>query len=179
MDNWLVDGRVMQVAFVVDDIERELDRWTRELRVGPFFYVHHFPIVEAQYRGEATTLDVDVALAFSGSMCIELIRQNNAAASPYRDTTGPEGWRHGAPHHYAVPTRNFDADSAQRVREGQTLVASGKVAVGGRVAYFSSRTLPALIELIEITPQASEFFAMVHGAAQSWDGSEPVRRLGP
>ena len=59
-----------------------------------------------------------------------------------------------------------------------TPVASGSVALGGRCAYLETTSgVGAVLELIEITPPVEDFFGMVHAAAQSWDGSEPVRRL--
>lgn len=168
-------GAIMQVAYVVEDIEQAMLEWTKTLRVGPFFYLPHFPLVEAQYRGKPIDLDIDVALAFSGSTCFELISQRGDQPSPFREATG--GQRFGF-HHWATATPTFDEDLARLQREGSSLVASAKVAIGGRVSYLEKPSLPGMIELIELTPGAAELFAMIHGASRNWDGRDPIRRLG-
>jgi hypothetical protein len=169
-------GTVMQVSFVVDDIEREMEHWTRTLRVGPFFYLPHFPILDAEFHGSPITIDVDIALAFSGTTCFELIRQNDETPSPFRASST----RVAGLHHWGVSTRTFEADLEQSGKSGMTCIASGRVALGGRCAYLETGTrLGALVELIEITPSVEQFFAMIQAAAQGWDGSDPVRRMGP
>lgn len=48
------------------------------------------------------------------------------------------------------------------------------------MAYFETASrLGALLELIEITRSVEPFFAMIHAAAQTWDGADPVRLLTP
>ena len=97
----------MQISYVVEDIEREMQRWTQELGVGPFFYLPHFPVEDAMHRGSPSHADIDVALAFNGSMCFELIRQNNHAPSVFRELIDSRGYGF---HHWAVSTRDFDAE---------------------------------------------------------------------
>lgn len=170
-------GAIRQVSFVVDDIEREMEHWTRTLGVGPFFYLEHFPLFDAKHRGEPATLDLDVALTFTGSTCIELIRQNGDAPSPFREWVTARGY---GLHHVGLFTRTFDTDLSRRTKSGAKVIASATVAIGGRCAYLE--TVPAagsVLELIEVTPPVEEFFGMIHGAARSWDGTDPVRRLGP
>ena len=36
-------GPVMQVAWVVRDLEAAIDHWTRIINVGPFFLFEHVP----------------------------------------------------------------------------------------------------------------------------------------
>lgn len=168
-------GPVLQVAFVVDDIEQTMLEWAQSLRVGPFFYFPHFPLIDTQYRGKPIQLDIDVALAFSGSTCFELVSQRSEAASPFRDAE--TGARLGF-HHFASATRNFDPDVARYEREGFTRVASATVAVGGRVAFFEKPGLPGIVELMELTPSAEQLFTMVRAASSDWDGRDPIRRLG-
>lgn len=168
-------GDFMQMCFVVDDIERELSHWTRTLRVGPFFYLPHFPLLEAQYRGQSVSPDLDVAIAFNGTTCVELVRQNDETPSPFRDHVQRRGFGF---HHWGISSQSFEEDLRKRVKSGMSVVASASVGIGGRVAYLETEsTLGALLELIEITPPVAQFFAMIRAAAQSWDGTEPVQRL--
>ena len=78
-------GAVMQVAYFVEDMDRALKHWTKMLRVGPFFLFEHFALLDAKYRGKPTDVDLTLALAFSGTMNLALIVQNNDAPSVYRE----------------------------------------------------------------------------------------------
>jgi hypothetical protein len=168
-------GAVMQTAFVVDDIEREMAYFSRVLGVGPFFYLPRFPAIDARYRGKSIEVDFSVALAFKGSMCFELVRQNDDTPSPFREVVEARGF---GIHHVAVSTRSFDADLKLFERDGQELIATAATAMGGRAAYVApkSSAVPQL-ELIEMSPPVEQFFGMMYAAAQNWDGKDPVRRL--
>lgn len=169
-------GAIMQVAYVVDDMEAALDKWTKTLGVGPFFLFKNFQLLDARYHGEPTDIDIDLALAFSGSMCFELIVQNNDVPSVYRDVIAERGYGF---HHWAVSTRSFDDDVARHKAAGAPLAFSGVAGVGGRAGYMdTTKTLGGMIELIEINDKVEEFFGMLHSAAQDWDGTDPVRSLG-
>ena len=165
----------MQTAFVVDDIEREMAYFSRVLGIGPFFYLPRFPAIDARYRGNPVEIDFSVALAFKGSMCFELVHQNDDKPSPFQEVVLARGF---GIHHVAVSTRSFDADLKRFQSEGLELVASAATAIGGRAAYVASKNsaVPQL-ELIEMTPPVEQFFGMMHAAAQNWDGKDPVRRL--
>lgn len=169
-------GAIMQVAHIVENMDRELKHWTKTLGVGPFFLFKSFKLLDAKYYGQPTDIDIDLALAFSGTMCFELIVQNNDAPSVYRDVVRQRGYGF---HHWAVSTRNFDADVARHQQAGMALAFSGVAGVGARAGYMdATATLGGMIELIEINPKVEEFFGMLHAAAQNWDGKDPVRTLG-
>lgn len=167
-------GGIAQVAFVVEQIEEGMEAWAGTLRVGPFFYLPHFPLVDARYLGRPIELDIDVALAFSGTTCFELIAQRSAGPSPFKHATN--GLQLGF-HHWATTTTSFDEELARRQREGASLVGSATAAVGGRLAYLQQPGMPGMLELIEWTPRVAELFEMIRVASRDWDGSEPIRRL--
>jgi hypothetical protein len=169
---WL-SGSVMQAAYVVEDIQQAMAHWTRVLRVGPFFHFQHFPILEVMHRGNPAPVDIDVALAFSGSMCFELIQQHDRSPSVFREQVDSRGYGF---HHWGVATRTFDADLARAERDRTPLVASCVVAIGARTAYLDSIvTLGALVELMEMTPEVEGLFGAMHAASVGWDGTDPVR----
>lgn len=168
-------GAIMQIAYLVEDMDSALRHWTESLGVGPFFLIEHAVLHDARYRGAPTDADVTLALAFSGAMNVALIVQNNDAPSVYREAIAERGFGF---HHWAISTRNFEADVARYERMGAPVAFSGVVGVGRRMAYMdTAATLGAMTELIEINPKVEEFFGLLHGAAQCWDGTNPVRRL--
>ena len=169
-------GAIMQVAYVVEDMDRALAHWTKTLNVGPFFLFEKFQLLDARYRGQPTDIELDLALGFSGTMCFELIVQKNPVPSVYREVVDRRGYGF---HHWAVSTRTFDADVARHQKAGAALAFSGVAGVGARAGYMdTTATLGGMIELIEINPKVEAFFGMLHAAAQDWDGTDPVRVLG-
>ncbi len=174
-------GTVRQNGYVVRDIESALSHWTQVLGVGPFFYFERVPIVDFRYRGEPSPLEVSIALANSGPLQIELIQQRNDAPSMYRDflASGREGVQH-----VAYWTHDFDADMKRLTEAGYEVGQSGRIGEGGRFVYFDTENSAGtahpgtVVELSEISGPKGRFFERVAAAAETWDGSEPVRSLG-
>lgn len=172
-----LDG-VVQVAFTCEDIQESMTRFTRELGIGPWFLIEHFPFRKLECRGRPGELDLTLALGCSGHTQFELIQQNDARPSAYREVAARRG--HGF-HHWAVaaePARYDEVISTYRAR-GYELAMDAIVGIGGRAAYLDTfETLGGFIEVIEMTAGVEALFNMVYQAAVGWDGREPVRRPG-
>lgn len=171
-------GAVMQVAYVVEDIEKAMAHWTENLGVGPFFLFEHFALDDYRYRGKPSDLDITIALGFSGSMCFELIVQNSKSPSVYSEVVEKRGYGF---HHWALSTENFDADLAKYAAAGNSEVLYGLVPdpVNARAAYVDTMDeLGGMIELIEIKPAVEGLFSAVKEPSVNWDGKNPVRMLG-
>jgi len=170
-------GRIMQVAYVVEDIEKAMAHWTDKLGVGPFFLFEHFALEDYRYRGKPSDLDITIAMGFSGSMCFELIVQHSKSPSVYTDVIEKKGYGF---HHWAVSTTTFDDDLARYVNSGNEEVLYGFVTpVNARAAYVDTMTeLGGMIELIEINPAVEGLFSAIKEPSINWDGKNPVRILG-
>lgn len=169
-------GAIMQIAYIVPDIYEAIERYTPRLNCGPWFVVEHFPLLDAQYRGEPTELDITLAIAFSGSMSFELIQQNNwSTQSVYTEVQQARGWGF---HHFGVSCQDFDAEVSKYEALGHQMALYGVAGVGARAAYMDTTdVLPGMIELIEMTDKTEEFFAMMQNSSCNWDGTDPVRVL--
>jgi hypothetical protein len=169
-------GGIIQEAFIVPDVWAGAAEFARRLRIGPFFVIEHFPLLDYHYRGKPSEIDVTLALGFSGSMCFELIQQNCETPSVYNEVYKKRGWGF---HHWAVATDRFDDDVQFYKDQGAEMALYGVAAVGARAAYMDiSDTLPGMVELIEMTSQTEDFFATLHAASVNWDGKDPVRTFG-
>lgn len=166
-------SHIMQVAFMVDDLEAACMNWVRTAGVGPFLTVPHVVLEEYGYRGSpASGLDFSVAIAQSGGMQIELIQQHCDNPSAYRDTIARG---QGGFHHLAIYTDDYDAVLAGYTAQGFATAVDGSFG-GFRFAYVdTSATLGCMIELIEENPLQAEFFVRIAAAAQGWDGTDPIR----
>lgn len=168
-------GPVMQLAWVVRDLEAAIDHWTRVMRVGPFFLFEHVPFSEMVFRGAPSPVDMSAAIAYSGELQIELIEQHNAAASVYTEFT--RAGRTGM-HHLAVMTDAMPASTERLAADGLVLVQQGQAAQGMRFAYFETNAEPGcLLELIERSPGIEEVFGWMRASARTWDGRQPIARF--
>ena len=170
-------GAIRQNGYVVRDIEAALRHWTTALGVGPFFYFERAPITEFTYRGTPSPLEVSIALANSGDLQIELIQQRNDAPSMYRDclAAGREGLQH-----VAYWTDRFEIDLERCLGAGFVVGQEG-VAGGanGRFAYFDTETHPGtVVELSDSSGAKGAFFRHIAEVARTWDGTDPIRRIG-
>lgn len=171
-------GGVIQMAYVVENIEEAMPRFARALGIGPWFYFERFDFERLEYRGRSSDLRVSLCLGMSGGMMYELIQQRDEQPSVYREVQQERGWGF---HHYAVGVASADYDRtvAEYVSRGYDKVLDAKVAVGAQAAYVDARRdLQGMIEVIEMTEPVHELFTMIRSAGERWDGRDPIRRLG-
>jgi len=166
-------GPVRQLGYVVDDLGRAVEAWTRRLGVGPWTLIRNIPL-HCHYFGKPSEPSIDIALAYRGEVQIELIRQTNEAPSPYLpfQRRGDYGL-----HHTAFLSARIDQDVARAEAAGLHLVCDIRMPTGGRYVYFEA-PVPGergFIELLEATPQMLGMFERGIAAAAAWDGSgEPL-----
>jgi hypothetical protein len=166
-------GGVMQMAYIVPDIRKAIQQWVAKLNVGPWFLLEHFTGERAVYRGEPSTADVAIAMAFAGHMNIELIQPNDANPSVYREAIEQGGYGF---HHWGLASGDVDADVARYTAMGMEAAFRAGVPTGGDVVYMDTRgAMPGFIELIPATPLMEQAFGGFHRASVGWDGSRPIR----
>jgi hypothetical protein len=167
-------GSIMQVAYVVENIEQSMKDFAERLKVGPWFVSGPFTPTEGRYRGQPTDVNLTLAVGFAGHMSFELIEQHNRAPSVFRETVEKRGYGF---HHWAVPTDAFDRDVEMHLSRGYEAAFTARSARGYRLAYMdTTRDLPGMIELIELTEGLEDRYTKMYQAALGWDGADPVRR---
>jgi hypothetical protein len=165
--------RLFQLGFVVDDLLNTARQWARVFGVGPF---HVLPPIEqpCTYRGTASGVNVQVAIAQAGPVQIELIKQHCDRASVYRDLVdnGQSGF-----HQLCTVTPDYGETKAHYEQLGYELV-SEMVARGQRIAFFD--TVDDFGFFTEVVEEVPGFLASLNEIARTcaaWDGSDPVRLL--
>ncbi len=82
-------------------------------------------------------------------------------------------------HHICLITDDIAAARAIAEAAGATLLVEGKVGADGAVIYVDTGGGPgSIVEVLQPATGMLDLFAMIRAAAQDWDGSEPLRRLG-
>lgn len=166
-------GSIGQIGYVVEDLDKALDHWTRTLRVGPFFRLDRLRFDHFEYRGEASPFEVAVAVGYSGPMQIELVQPLNDAPSPYGDHLERHGF---GQHHLGIFAADFDGMCAMAEAAGFTPLVEAKVLNGPRFQYLDCAALPGtMIEIAETVPKMLEGAKRMEAEAARWTGEDPVR----
>jgi len=166
-------GRVIQMAYIVEDMMAAIDWWIRDTRTGPWFLLDSFRGEDHVYRGARSRADVKIAMAFAGHMQIELIQPKDDQPSVYRETIRARGFGF---HHVGIASTDVDAEIAAYEARGYALAFRAGVPTGGAVAYLDGGpTQPGFVELIPATPAMDAAFTAFWRASQDWQGDDPIR----
>lgn len=164
---------VMQMAYLRDDIEVAMKYWIEVMGVGPFFYVEDPGLQNVMFQGQPATPRMSIALAYWGDVQIELIQSRGGSPSIYSDSP----YAIKGLHHSCVKTESMDDVIAAIKQVGGHVVMSGDYGETGRVIYADLGGGEDLLEVVQLPAEAYAFFDMAHQAAQTWDGSDPIRRF--
>lgn len=165
-------GPLSQLGYVVTDIERAIHDWAAD-GVGPWYLLPHVDTTLFEYRGEASTLDMSIGLAYAAGMQVELIQQHCQSDSLYREFLDRNG--EGLQHLGFFPT-DFDAAESALTAGGWGIGQRGHIGTG-RFIYFDNEHHPGTtMEISEITESRSTFFAKIEAECLAWDGQGDPRR---
>lgn len=171
------EGSVVQVAYVVPDLDAAIQDWITKLGVGPWFMFRNVGGTEVRYRGGPNKSAAVVAMAFSGTMIFELIQPLDDEPSMFKEVIDARGY---GLHHVAIATENIQADIDRLLSEGHEIVMQANLPQGGSVAFLDGGpNLFGLIELIGMNENTDAMFSSFYEAAKNWDGSDPVREVSP
>lgn len=160
-------GPIMQMGFIVEDMDIAIDFWTKKMNVGPFIKLEGIELIDQYYKGKPADLDFSGALSYSGSMQIELIKQHCDTPSLYNEYVNNEK---GGLHHLCCLTQDIENDIRILESQGYINLQGGKTQDNGQFAYLDrpERERP-IFELTQLSEGGLTFFAMIEEAAKNWD----------
>jgi hypothetical protein len=170
-------GSPAQLGYIVRDIEAAMEAWVAQ-GIGPWFYFENIETDYFRYRGADSPMKMSAAIANSGPLQIELIQPRNDAPSLYKEflDSGREGFQH-----ISYWTTDFQALYDRALAAGYVVGHEGSIGgEHGRFAYLENESTPGagtIIEISDISGPKGEFFTYVRDTAESWDGTEPIRKL--
>jgi hypothetical protein len=165
-------GALVQLAYVVADIDAAVARWLATTAAGPFFRAR-FDLTGQTYRCGRVESAIEVALAYRDDVLIELIQPADDRPSIYNEVMRARG---PGVHHVMLATADIDADVARHEAAGNALVASGQVPGFGRAAFVD--TFAELGHFVEYGVWTKPVLAAIKGfrsAHRGWAGGDPVR----
>lgn len=151
----VADGRIMQTAFVTDDIERSVREFGKAYGIGGWVIIRQVAFDSMVLRGAPCDAAVRAAVAFQGDMMYELIEPLDDKPSVYRDK-GSNALLIGF-HHLARVVKDISVATAEYEAAGYTLAMS--CSVGGGLGAYMERPGSSLgmIELLESSPVVDAF----------------------
>ena len=170
-------GRPHHSAYVVESIEATVEQLVAQLGAGPFLLIENVPLEDVASHDEPAELAHHSAFGSFGGRPIELMQILHATPEPVAAR-----WAGPLPriHHvgYALPSAAADAVRSRLDRQGTEEYLSSRLGEGHGTFHDSSATLGHDVEIQDEVAQFREFFEMVLGAAEGWDGSDPLRKVG-
>lgn len=163
-----------QYAWHVPTIEAGVEYWANTMGVGPFFVsdVDAADRNGVTYRGAPAELTMRVAWAETAAGQIELIQVTSSAPNVYHDLIAPD---QTAFHHVGVWSDDYAADKT-RLSSGYEVAMD--MGPDTNICYVdTSAESGTMLELIERNDSIVGLFALIRKAADTWDGSRPLRDM--
>lgn len=170
----LPGSSIVQMAWVVNDLEVAARKYSATLGYGPFMFNRHIRLSDPRHRGVSMQTDFSLAIAQAGDVQVELVQQHDDTPSVYRDiyAKGCEGF-----HHVAVIVPDVGKEVARYQALGFTVASTGRF---GDVEFAYVDTVPVTGHMVEILPDQDgirRLFGAVRRAAENWDGVDPIREM--
>ncbi|MCZ6804875.1 MAG: VOC family protein [Proteobacteria bacterium] len=168
-------GKIVQIAYFVNDIRTAAIEMNRVFGNGPFYLYENIELKDVTYRGNAATLDHSSAYGQSGDIMIEFIQQNSEGPSAFRDmyADGEEGI-----HHVAMFVSNVQEEIRRLKKLGFQVANHFYTRAGVEVVFIdTTEILGHMTELYEPVKPLKKFYSMVASAAVEWDGKELFRHI--
>lgn len=169
-------GPVVQVAYLVPDIDAAMEHWLRHAGLGPWTNFRNIEL-ETRFDERDFTLRIHEALAYQGNLQIQLVQSLNPSDVPTPYSEWIRAGRYGV-HHVAHFSEDVAADVARAREQGFERVCAMKDKGGFRYFYLQSTAMPEVwIEFLESSSMLREIFASGIAEAARWDGADPIRRI--
>ena len=169
-------GRVVQIAYLVEDIDAAMQHWLEQAGLGPWTCFRNIELA-TEFDGRNFTLHIHEALAYMGDLQIQLVQSLDSpeTVTPYQDAVRAGNW---GVHHMAFFADDIDATIEHARAQGFERTCAMRDKGGYRYYYCQSKTMPAVwIEFLESYPDLHTIFREGIAAAENWDGSEPIRNF--
>jgi hypothetical protein len=170
-------GKAHHHGYLVEDIEATVRRLVEQFGAGPFFLIENVPLENLRSGGEVAEFVHNSAFGYCGGDPVELIETVRLA--PDRVEKAFSGSRPRV-HHvaYAVPRAEVEALRGELDRRGLPTYLSAQLGEVENTFHDASASLGHDVEIQVDSAEFREFFEMVRGGAEDWDGSDPLRPVG-
>ncbi len=172
----MLSGKIVQVAYFVDDVRKAAVSMNRTFGAGPFFVADRIELAWGEHRGKPCSFVHSSAYGQWGRVMMELVQQDSEGPSPFRDMYAPG---ESGIHHVATLVDSLEESLDRYASHGFGIAARAATRSGVEFAFIDAvAQLGHMVEVYEATAQLTDFYAFVERAALNWNGADPVRTLG-
>jgi hypothetical protein len=164
---------VVQVGYLVPDIESAVRKWVERVGAGPFYIYEHFKPALILHRGKPAQWDHSAAFGQWGSVQLELIKVHSMSPATLSEQFSATAHRL---HHLTWFSDDVAQESARLAALGWPEVMRMRMNTGTPSAFNDARA--DLGHLIELYPRANlvaAHYDAIARAAVGWDGTRPLR----
>ena len=159
--------RLIQNAYVVNDLDDAIARWHALWGIGPFFVRRHIVMSQVMYRGQPSQIDMSAAYVQAGPIQVELVQQHCDSPSAFCDMfpRGQEGF-----HHVAMIPDDYERVLAWYAALGYPVASEVRTASGRGASFIDTR--PMLGHMMEVYIPGEgiqNLYRTVADAAANWD----------
>lgn len=161
---------IVQLAYYVPDAKAAALRWAEHQGAGPFFVSENIPLSVVRYKGRLSSLDHTSAYGWCGGQMIELVQQNCATPSVFKEQ------RFGL-HHCAYFCDSLKDETERLVGLGYEVAMHANTESGIEFAFIEGAGLPFghYFEIYQDHPGLRAFYETIQEASAKWDGSDVLR----
>ena len=146
------------------------------IRDRPFIILEHLDLNDVYYNGNDTNIDFSVALAYSGDIQIELIKQHCETPSIYNDYVNN---KKNTVHHFCTFSKDINKDIRDFEDSGYKNIQGGRTQDGGSFAYLDKENnFGAILEIAQLSEGGYAMFEMIKNASKNWDGKNTIMDIG-
>jgi len=168
MESILNGAKIIQNAYVVDNLQEAMERWTKLYGIGPWVILADVKGDNLTYRGEPSELVFSAAFVQSGEINIELIEQHTDGPSAFRDMFAPgeEGF-----HHVAIISEDYEGDKVRFEAAGCPVATEFSSGPDSGITFVDTREkLGHMVELYQNEAAIMGLYSVIRQAAENWDG---------
>ena len=162
-------------AYVVDELDAAARRLHAQFGAGPFLYIEQVPVSKVTSRGEPAEYIHSAAFGICNEVPVELMQiariTPEHADRRFTRNPGPR-LQHVA---YVVPEADVEAIRAELEVRGLPEYLRSRLGEVDTTLHDAGATFGYDLELHADNPGLRAFFALVHQAADDWDGTELMR----
>lgn len=169
------EGTVLQIAHVVEDLDAAIAEFGMSWGAGPF-YTSAVRVESGHlYRGEESPLAIDVGMALSGGVIVELVQPLDGDRSVFSEALDARG----PGFHHVIRRESFDAGIARCERARYHRALEMTTAAGERSVLFdATRSNGGFLEVVDLSVTFEPLVARLAEAHAHWGGQiEPRRSL--
>ncbi len=154
---------ITQLAYVTNDIAHAEKVFSERLGIERFLAMPSTTFEEQHFHGRPSAIYIDVALAWTGSIFVELIKPITED-SPYTQLIQPNGFTLAC-HHVGVNVENWEVFSKQFIDSGNQFAFDGRLGDAFRFGYWDATSLLGhYVEFIVASPAGQQILDNIkHG----------------